>query len=172
MTQLLSPEELNVIGMSNDYLHTLIKKRLKVKSCLGVYAVDECPPMKNQQTVILNTDPSDRPGKHFIALYKVASNTILFDSASNSLELYPLFSVILSKKGLSPQHRIPLQPIQDLSSNFCGFFCLDYIMLVDLKLRQRLEGIEDKHYETDESKLHMNDFTVYSNCLSKIKHYV
>ena len=169
MTQLLSSEELNVIGMSNDYLHTLIKKRLKVKSCLGVYAVDECPPMKKQQTVILNTDPSDRPGKHFIALYRDAT---LFFSTRRAIAWSCIpYSALFWVKRVYPLS-IEFRYNRFKTSNFCGFFCLDYIMLVDLKLRQRLEGIEDKNYETDENKLYMNDFTVYSNCLNKIKHYV
>ena len=165
---LLPEQELLANGITNDYLHHLIKKRLKIQSCLGVFSVDLCPKLRNEQTVILNTDPSWGRGFHFIVLMKRNGKITIFDSINDSLELFPAFAEYLQRKKLYPDLSALRKKIQDPISKFCGIFCFDYALTFHLRVRKDMK-IRKKKYHTDLKRLYENDEISYLNVVSQIK---
>ena len=76
---------------------------------------------KRPWCLILNTDPKDLPGTHWLALYATQSGRIeLFDSFGFFPSMYGIDS-------LNPLHL--LYSLQSRSSSVCGHYCIVYIYL-------------------------------------------
>ena len=91
---------------------------------LGVFARDQLPDLTREilpWCLILNTDPKDQPGTHWLALYSPRAGGIeLFD-------LFGLSPIIYSLNFLDPLH-LSLS-LQSPSSSVCGHYCIVYIYL-------------------------------------------
>ena len=83
-------------------LHTgesdwLVSRLVNGVRWLGVFASDELPDVTREKRpwcLILNTDPKDLPGTHWLALYATQSGRIeLFDSFGLSPRMYGLNSL-------------------------------------------------------------------------------
>lgn len=99
---------------------------------LGVYSRDNLP---NHQhgLLVANTDPEDRAGTHWIAIYTDGRRGEYFDSLGR--EPYATFRDYLNKHC---EHWIYNdRQIQSIASRFCGHYCVYYCMLkcrgVDLR---------------------------------------
>lgn len=46
----------------------------------GVYSSDQVPKLKNWESCILNTDPHDKPGLHWVAIVKYNNQIYFYDS--------------------------------------------------------------------------------------------
>ena len=94
----------------------------RVAQWLGVYARDELPDLNHQHrpfALVLNTDPHDKPGQHWLAMYAPPSGPIeLFDSFGFMPEFYGFDNLNYKYSSLQ------LQPD---SSNTCGYYCLFFI---------------------------------------------
>ena len=91
---------------------------------LGVFARDELPDLNREirpWCLILNTDPKDQPGTHWLALYAPSARSIeLFDSFGFSPSIYSL-------DFLNPLHSS--YSLQSPSTSVCGHYCIVYIYL-------------------------------------------
>ena len=91
---------------------------------LGVFARDELPEFTREirpWCLILNTDPKDKPGTHWLALYApLASRFELFDLFGFSPIMYRL-------DVLDPLHSS--YSFQSPSTSVCGQYCIVYIYL-------------------------------------------
>jgi len=91
---------------------------------LGVFARDELPDLVAEErpfALVLNTDPKDKPGQHWLALYGPKKGPIeLFDSFGQPPSSYQLES-------LSPTHS--RRRFQSLSSSLCGYYCIYFLYL-------------------------------------------
>ncbi len=87
---------------------------------LGVFPRDEVPKVTSYPTcLIANTDTSEEPGTHWIAISYISPyETEFFDSAALPPEFYG-FTL--------PYVNTSTYRIQSLTSNVCGQFCLFYI---------------------------------------------
>lgn len=91
----------------------------------GCYAADELKSLKLNFpcTVVVNTDVSTKPGKHWVAIYFVNSNSLeYFDSLSEEpneqiAQFLSQFKVIKNEKIL-----------QNLFSDACGQFCIYFVV--------------------------------------------
>ena len=101
-----------------------IINRLKhVKGFVGVFARDKLPPIKNVPSYfVFNTDPSDKPGTHWIAV-AVFQNRVEYFDATGKEPVIAEYLERLGKKVLFNNHRI-----QSTHSYACGFFCCQYIL--------------------------------------------
>ena len=91
---------------------------------LGEFARDELLDLTREirpWCLILNTDPIDQPGTHWLALYApIARNIKLFDSFGFSPTMYSL-------DFLDPLHSS--YSLQSPSTSVCGHYCIVYIYL-------------------------------------------
>ena len=91
---------------------------------LGVFARDELPDLTREirrWCLILNTDPKDQPGTHWLALYvPLARRIVLFDSFEFSPSMYSL-------DFLDPLHSS--YSLQSPSTSVCVHYCIVYIYL-------------------------------------------
>ena len=85
---------------------------------------DELPDLNREirpWCLILNTDPKDQPGTHWLALYAHLDRSIeLFDSFGFSPSMY-------SFDFLDPLHSS--YSLQSPSTSVCGHYCIFYIYL-------------------------------------------
>ena len=103
---------------------TTLRIRLRGVRWLGVFARDQLPKDLQQQTrpwaLVLNTDPSNKPGQHWLALFgpRDGGRIELFDSFGLEPKKYKLDS-------LAPLHtRIQFQ---FASSAVCGHYCIYFL---------------------------------------------
>ena len=91
---------------------------------LGVFARDELPDVSREirpWCLILNTDPKDKPGTHWLALYASRNGPFeFFDSFGLPPNTYNLDS-------LKPLHLLYL--FQSPSTSVCGHYCIVYVYL-------------------------------------------
>lgn len=91
---------------------------------LGVFARDELPDLALENkplALVLNTDPHDKPGQHWLAIYAPTEGPYeLFDSFGLSPSFYAL-------DFLEPTHS--LHSLQSYSSSLCGHYCIYFIYL-------------------------------------------
>jgi hypothetical protein len=91
---------------------------------LGVFARDQLPDDLNSRrpfALVLNTDPADKPGMHWLAMYGPAKGPIeLFDSYALPPSLYALNTFALTYSRT---------PLQSPTSAVCGHYCLYFLYI-------------------------------------------
>lgn len=87
---------------------------------LGTFARDQLPNLDNEKrpfALILNTDPAEQEGTHWLALFAHDRGLELFDSYGLSPSLY----------GFPDSYRHSSRSIQALGSSVCGHYCLLFL---------------------------------------------
>ena len=95
---------------------------------LGVFAHDQVPKLDRSQrrpfALVVNTDPSDKPGKHWLAFFAPAEPTAapleMFDSYGFSPSMHSLAHV-------APRIYSSSVTYQSLDSSVCGHYCLFFL---------------------------------------------
>ena len=91
----------------------------------GVYAYDTGRDMVNEPSlIIVNTDPSNKPGQHWLLLFFHGGKCQFFDSLGHEIEHYPKllkFVHIFTDRILYSGKRI-----QPNNTSVCGQYCLFY----------------------------------------------
>jgi hypothetical protein len=150
-------------GLTNKYLENLSRKLLGSKF-LGVYPCDVHP--KTQKTcfsIIFNTAKEGTSGEHFVCLDVREKIIFYFDSFGEAPKnkFIKKFLFNIKEKKIIFWNRVQ---IQDDSSNFCGFYCLAFLMSMKNKIHFdrfiNLFSIKNKKE---------NDQTVVKFIVSKIK---
>ena len=108
---------------TSDLLHAL----RGIAEFGGVFPAD-CLPIKiDKKLYIMNTDPSDLPGKHWVAMF-TGDKPEFFDSLGNPPSFYrKTFEQFLINAG--PDYIYNCQRIQDFGSTTCGYYCIYYVLL-------------------------------------------
>lgn len=90
----------------------------------GVFSIDTLP--DKPRLLVCNTDPSNRPGKHWIALY-VDSTGLgeYFDSFGQ--QPFKVFEDYMTKH--CTRWICNTKQLQSIVSSYCGFYCCFYCML-------------------------------------------
>ena len=96
---------------------------------LGCFPLDGLPPFPTSfpKSMIINTQPSGHPGEHWVALVLTETNCYYFDSfglptAPLNIHMY-----------LQPHYKQIIYldyRIQDSSSNYCGAYCVSFVLHV------------------------------------------
>lgn len=99
------------------------------KTVLGVFSADRIPNIPNHRPVgfIVNTDPIQAPGRHWISFFINKDNVIeCFDSyGKHPKELSKYIAIFLSRfKNIE----INDKRLQSFKTNVCGQYCLFYLM--------------------------------------------
>ena len=111
-------------GLHAGKIDCLVSRLLNGVRWLRVFALDELPKLSRvirPWCLILNTDPKNQPGTHWLAVYApIAGGIKLFDSFGMSLRIYSLDI-------LDPLHSSFF--LQSPSSAVCDRYCIVYIYL-------------------------------------------
>jgi len=123
--------------------------------------------VKKKLAVIINTDPSWKPGTHWVALFRNSIDSIeLFDSFGSVLTSYNDFFKDLYE--YSPKENCVT--IQSATSTRCGKYCLFYLynrmnnvsylsILKSFKCNKRFnERVVEKFYRMHECKLPLGNY--------------
>ncbi len=90
----------------------------------GVFSVDTLP--EKPRLLICNTDPSDKPGKHWIAIFVDSTrHGEYFDSFGRKPP--GIFERYMNKHCIDWLFNI--RQLQSIASSYCGFYCCFYCML-------------------------------------------
>lgn len=149
-------------GLTNDYLEKLCKKVLP-KSFVGVHPCDKTPEVnkKSNFSLIFNTGLSSSSGEHFVAVFAKNSRIFYFDSFGEPIS-NEYIKNFLSQ--FSNHYYMHHRKIQDDLSNFCGFYCLAYLINM-YKGRSTQNFISHFKHKTD---LMMNDQKVVKFIIANI----
>ena len=112
-------------GLHAGEIECLVSRLVDNVRWLGVFARDELPDLNCEirpWCLILNIDPKDQPGSHWLALFASLARSIeLFDSFGISPSMYSLDL-------LDPLHSS--YSLQSPSTSVCGHYCIVYIYLL------------------------------------------
>jgi len=112
--------------LANELIAKLQKTFYK-NNFAGIYASDKIPKtIKNKHFIILNTDPSSQPGRHWYAIVRINNVLECFDSLGNSNDQKLLITNRLNIKGVS-FIQFNITQLQPTSSILCGQFVLYYL---------------------------------------------
>lgn len=126
-------------GISNIYIEHVFKQ-LPIKYWAGVYSADTIPiELANKNfTIIVNFSNYKEPGTHFVALAQIGDMVLLFDSLATPYEHLPkqLQNIMDEKNG----KYLLRHPVQDLVSQYCGFYCIYFVLYIGLPNHIRETG--------------------------------
>ena len=95
----------------------------------GTYASDQLPREIStvKQCYVVNTDPSNKTGSHWVAFYFEGGKGEFFDSYGNEPSFYSsTFTTFLQRNSLSWVYNT--KRVQGAVSTVCGQYCIYYIM--------------------------------------------
>jgi len=102
--------------MNSDEIDRFLRRRLRDFD--GVFSADNLP--KDPHLLVCNTDPADKPGRHWIAIYIEDGRGEFFDSfgrrPSANFERY------MNRYCVS--WNFNNKQLQSVVSKFCGYYCI------------------------------------------------
>lgn len=104
---------------------------------LGVYAANTIPwkscVLKKHWSIIVNLDPENLPGSHFVTIAKSRTHLFYFDS----LKVPQMSRFFETFKDIARNQRLTFWTcpiaIQNVFSKFCGFYCIWFVLLMSFK---------------------------------------
>jgi hypothetical protein len=130
----------------------------KDKFFIGTFSIDTLPIVdKRPITLIVNTDPSTRPGEHWIAIYlKEKSKGIYFDSYG-----FPPLNIEINNfmdencRNKWKYNNIQIQPADGVS-NTCGNYCILFCKSMSEEIPfKRFLNFFSKNYKSNDSLAEM-----------------
>jgi hypothetical protein len=102
-----------------------IKRLLKTYKCFkGVYPSDKLPYNKKfPLNIIVNTDPSDRPGQHWVAISITRSGCGYYFDSFGRQPTVPSIIAFLRRK-CKTRFSYNTQQLQNVTSSTCGNYCV------------------------------------------------
>lgn len=106
----------------------LTKDKVSRQHFLGVFARDRLPKIVNYPaSLVFNTDDSDKPGMHWIAIYFSSKNRAdYFDSLGENPQKYGVDKYLFEN---SSHFQFNNTKIQSDFSNYCGLYSILFIYL-------------------------------------------
>ena len=123
---------MELVALTTQQLDYLARQDPHLKPIfVGVFASDRLPKqpnLKEPQAYIVNTDPHDKAGSHWISIYTDEGHCEVMDSYGLPLywyrsEFFPWIDSKFSLKKLTSNS----MPLQSLDSNACGHYALMYL---------------------------------------------
>jgi hypothetical protein len=115
--------------MNTVEITNAMKKNNKTKSYFkGVYACDKLPrtKVKKPTCFIINTDPSSKPGTHWVAVYFPKKGSAeYFDSFGFRPKINSITNFINTNCTRFTYNKIQLQ---NIFSTVCGNYCCEYLL--------------------------------------------
>ena len=125
--------------MDADQIQKILQQEPWTKHCfVGVFAADTLPTQRIQPPccLVVNTDPADKPGSHWIAIY------IDRDGCGEYFDSYgmaPCFPQFLDRHAYSGW-KWNTRQVQCTVSSLCGAFCILFLTQRCAEKRRRCNG--------------------------------
>lgn len=124
-------------GISNIYIDQILKP-YHLPHFIGIFPSDKCPKLDKipkNFCMILNTDTSSGPGKHWFCVMRHNKEIKISDSSNILLPLInpPNNLADIVRKG----SLLRTYPIQPVDTKTCGFYCIHDVLLYHLKLLKK-----------------------------------
>jgi len=156
-------------GLTNVFIERTLSRVRNLKLWDGVYPCDRIPlrVLQRDFAIIVNLSNHNEAGTHFIAMTQIGDKMFYFDSLATNVNNLPhLLQRLIQERNGAP---VITSPIQGNHSNYCGFYCIYFILYLSL-LNHRHEFSPNRFsviqlYDND--KLCMN--FIY-RMLSQLKH--
>lgn len=101
-----------------------------IRYFIGVYPVDRLPDVRTfPATMIVNTDPSNEGGEHWVALHLHPGGQADYFCSFGFPPLIPELQSFLKRYG-SACKRYNRCTMQDVNSSLCGDYCICYVKCV------------------------------------------
>ena len=150
-------EKVALNNLQLDYLAGTHPKLAQV--FYGTVPCDRLPrtlPQEGPTAYIVNTDPHDEPGRHWIAIWTEGNVSEIMDSYGLSLEVYGTTDPIV--EWLSRHFKYQLhnrQSLQSLFSQSCGDYALMYLIdrAEGRSMQQFLNRFKKKDYVNNDRKV-------------------
>lgn len=113
---------------SNDLIQILNQYPAITKSFKGVCSIDTIPKLKQNEFVICNTDTSTGSGKHWFVLARFSNVIECFDSLGIDETKKSIILPIVTQFNIEAFLKFNVTPVQNISSESCGKFCLYFIL--------------------------------------------
>ena len=110
--------------LSGDEINSILEEK---PNFIGCFARNELPQVSQPCSFIVNTDPSDRSGSHWLAIVLRQETALYFDSFG-----LPILEPDI-KNYLSQYYSYVIyntECIQDTLSEYCGYYCAAFIKQV------------------------------------------
>lgn len=121
----------------------------------GVLAADQLPMIQVKgKFYIINTDPSTKPGKHWIAVY-MDETPEFFDSLGQAPSTYKKeFEYFLINHG--PEYIYNTQRIQNYGTDKCGEYCIYYVILrgMGFSMKQIVKRFSTVNLQYNDNTVH------------------
>ena len=105
-----------IIPLSNIFINDLLKDNKNFEGC---YSKDQIILLKNNKSLIYNTNNSDKNSGHWCSIKRINNTIYVFDSfgigyiPKNIINIYKKFNIITN-----------IYRIQHMNSNLCGLFSI------------------------------------------------
>ena len=120
--------------MNTFEINEILSRRIRRCNFLGVFAYDQLPEISKLARplmLVVNTDPSYLPGKHWLAIYIDDGNhTLFFDSFGNHPDKFGERITNFIDRNSSTFQYLNIQ-IQSFCSAACGQFCIFFLIQMD-----------------------------------------
>ena len=111
--------------MESTQIYTILMR--EIPSFIGVFASDKIPQVINQfpASFVVNTDPSDKPGEHWVAFHVPKEDVLeFFDSYGQHPSKYG-FQDFIRRFSTVIWNAVT---IQSPTSNVCGQYCIYFLL--------------------------------------------
>lgn len=148
------------MGLTIEYVEKTGKKLFGKKHFLGCFPSDLQPKTKrNIFSIIFNLSKHNEEGSHYIAIFANKTKILYFDSFGNKCDNKDILKFIAKNKK-NRKYRESKLEIQNCDSNFCGYFCLGFI------LSQELNTPFEKFLKMFRKNLKLNDEIIIDYIIS------
>ena len=118
---------MELVPLSTAVLETLAREDARLRPVFrGVFAADRLPRQSLDGGYIVNTDPHDRPGRHWLGLWVDRNTCQVMDSYGLPLRVYddPDLHLWLSQFATVVRSDKTLQALDSMA---CGHYALQYL---------------------------------------------
>lgn len=116
--------------MRSNQISCVLKKDKFTKDVfLGCFPIDRLPQIKNGRrrgdiAFIVNSDPHNKPGQHWLAVYISSTVVVFFDSLAQPAWTYSTkLESIIRRQNNRKVWTVGI-PLQSVYSNLCGQYCV------------------------------------------------
>lgn len=113
-------------GISNHYIDSIL--RPTCTGFHGVFSADTIPTnllRYNQFSIVCNLSKAGEPGSHFISIIVFPNRVLYIDSFGLPCVVQDIINFI---RQLKRPIFYNYQQVQDVSSPFCGFYCILFVL--------------------------------------------
>ena len=150
-------KKIEKIGIDTDLINNILENNY---SFHGAIAQDNLVSIKHIKTpfsIIVNTDTSNKPGKHWIAIYINKYRIEIFDSLGfnpNHWSKPPTYLIKFIQKYLYARRLTISKPIQFPFSNLCGLYCIYFILYRRYYTIRSSQNLFTDNYATNDQILY------------------